>query len=233
MTQTYDIEGVEKELGVMKKVLDELRVSYMENAQGIFHRAIRSFFDSAPSIKAIWWNQYTPYFNDGEECVFEVNEVCYAFSDKVPDINDMSDGSIAPEPVEHLRMDLEKLEKVAAGNIPEHEHLGRSPYHLVFDAERSISYESGINGRWPTDRWTYTLNSGKLARKIQELRQCIDESLEFSSRFPTIEEDIKRFEHFRSFFEGIDADTMKDLFGDHVMVMLTRDGITMSDFEHE
>lgn len=28
------------------------------------------------NIKALYWTQYTPYFNDGEPCVFRVNDLC-------------------------------------------------------------------------------------------------------------------------------------------------------------
>jgi hypothetical protein len=32
------------------------------------------FFNEHPEVRAIYWTQYTPYFNDGEACVFGVNE---------------------------------------------------------------------------------------------------------------------------------------------------------------
>lgn len=32
-----------------------------------------SFFKKHPEVLAVGWTQYTPYFNDGEECVFSVN----------------------------------------------------------------------------------------------------------------------------------------------------------------
>ena len=30
-----------------------------------------------PALKAIRWNQYTPYFNDGDPCTFSVGEVMF------------------------------------------------------------------------------------------------------------------------------------------------------------
>jgi hypothetical protein len=32
-------------------------------------------FTAYPNVKAIGWTQYTPYFNDGEPCVFSVNDL--------------------------------------------------------------------------------------------------------------------------------------------------------------
>lgn len=42
-----------------------------------FKKELRSFFESTPEIKAIVWNQYTPYFADGAACEFSVNEVYF------------------------------------------------------------------------------------------------------------------------------------------------------------
>lgn len=42
-----------------------------------FKKELRSFFESTPEIKAIVWNQYTPYFADGDACEFSVNEVYF------------------------------------------------------------------------------------------------------------------------------------------------------------
>ena len=36
--------------------------------------AFREFFEKHPEVKEVVWNQYTPYFNDGETCTFGVND---------------------------------------------------------------------------------------------------------------------------------------------------------------
>jgi hypothetical protein len=40
---------------------------------------LKPIFKKYPKINAIGWNQYTPYFNDGEECEFEVHEPAVAW----------------------------------------------------------------------------------------------------------------------------------------------------------
>lgn len=37
------------------------------------HPLFASVFDQHPKLESFSWNQYTPYFNDGDECVFRVN----------------------------------------------------------------------------------------------------------------------------------------------------------------
>lgn len=39
-----------------------------------FHAAFQSFFDKHPDLSAITFTAYTPYFNDGDECIYGVNE---------------------------------------------------------------------------------------------------------------------------------------------------------------
>lgn len=43
-----------------------------------FDDIIKKFFEAVPVVKAITWTQYTPYFMDGDSCVFSVNEVNFS-----------------------------------------------------------------------------------------------------------------------------------------------------------
>ena len=37
--------------------------------------AVKEFLAACPEVKRLRWTQYTPYFNDGEECIFDVHGV--------------------------------------------------------------------------------------------------------------------------------------------------------------
>lgn len=54
-----------------------LKAKFQAEAQGIFKDTMKEFFDKNPGITALKWTQYTPYFNDGDECVFRVNDVYF------------------------------------------------------------------------------------------------------------------------------------------------------------
>jgi hypothetical protein len=54
-----------------------LRVKFQTEAQTMFKESLKSFFELNPGINALRWTQYTPYFNDGEACVFSVGEVYF------------------------------------------------------------------------------------------------------------------------------------------------------------
>ncbi len=51
----------------------ELKRQFQERAQNLFKNITKDFFEKNTGITAVIWNQYTPYFNDGEACTFSVN----------------------------------------------------------------------------------------------------------------------------------------------------------------
>lgn len=54
--------------------LEELKKAHMAELQGEFNEIIKLFFEECPKVQAVVWSQYTPYFNDGDECIFRVND---------------------------------------------------------------------------------------------------------------------------------------------------------------
>ena len=59
------------------KDLVDMKNHYQETitkeGKRILGEAFKSFFAANPQVKRVWWSQYTPYFNDGDECVFSVH----------------------------------------------------------------------------------------------------------------------------------------------------------------
>jgi hypothetical protein len=54
-----------------KKAVDE---ELKKLGQDAFKDWFKEIFRDYPSIKAIIWTQYTPYFNDGDPCTFSVHD---------------------------------------------------------------------------------------------------------------------------------------------------------------
>jgi hypothetical protein len=46
---------------------------------------IAEFMKEHPSIKAIGWTQFTPYFNDGDTCTFSVGEIYGSMNENPPE----------------------------------------------------------------------------------------------------------------------------------------------------
>lgn len=60
-----------EEINDLKKQLDDKLQQFGKEA---FETAFGPFLKAHPEIEAIAWTQYTPYFNDGEPCVFDVHD---------------------------------------------------------------------------------------------------------------------------------------------------------------
>lgn len=65
----------------MSQSLDSLIqdfISYQEQFRKAATEKLKEFFvkfwEENPAIKAVTWNQYAPYFNDGDPCEFSVND---------------------------------------------------------------------------------------------------------------------------------------------------------------
>lgn len=52
----------------------DLTKRFQEKAQELFKETTKEFFEKNPGVTAVVWTQYTPYFKDGDTCVFGVNE---------------------------------------------------------------------------------------------------------------------------------------------------------------
>ena len=51
--------------------------------------AFSEFFESNPDIDQIVWTQYTPYFNDGDPCIFGVNDMFFTLAKDKVDLSDL------------------------------------------------------------------------------------------------------------------------------------------------
>jgi hypothetical protein len=54
--------------------LNSLKKKFQATLQGMVKEAFTDFFNSNPEVHCIIWAQYSPYFNDGDECTFSVHE---------------------------------------------------------------------------------------------------------------------------------------------------------------
>jgi hypothetical protein len=55
----------------MRELKEQMSQQFQVELKDIF----KELFVAYPNVKAIGWTQYTPYFNDGEPCVFSVNDL--------------------------------------------------------------------------------------------------------------------------------------------------------------
>lgn len=54
----------------LRAEMEEKQKEIQQRAREVFREEMQSLFASYPDLQSISWTQYTPYFNDGNECVF-------------------------------------------------------------------------------------------------------------------------------------------------------------------
>jgi len=62
--------------------LEKLKQEFLESNQKLFKEIVKGFFLQNPTVKLVAWDQYTPYFNDGETCTFSVNEIFFSTTER-------------------------------------------------------------------------------------------------------------------------------------------------------
>lgn len=130
-----DKETLQQEFSNFKNKVEELRMELQKTGEKFLIQNFADLFTRYPNLEKISWQQYTPYFNDGEECVFR-------------------------------------------------------SYHKYAEIEgEGLDYD-------------------KPERK-------------------EIEEELKKF------MSQFDDELLKNLFGDHVQLTVTKEGITVEEYEHD
>lgn len=72
---TEELDTLEKKHAELKKEMERAG----KNALG----ALKDLINLSPYIEAIKWNQYTPYFNDGDVCEFSVNGIEFKLTPEI------------------------------------------------------------------------------------------------------------------------------------------------------
>jgi hypothetical protein len=73
----------------LSKEFTKFKTEFTEKAKDAMRVAFKEFFEANPDIDQIAWTQYTPYFNDGDACVFGVNEMGFTLAKDKVDLSEV------------------------------------------------------------------------------------------------------------------------------------------------
>ena len=79
----------------MRLMKEEMSKQFQNELKSIF----KEVFETYPNVKKMAWTQYTPYFDDGETCIFSVHEiyVCDETCDPEDNLYDWLDISLGDD----------------------------------------------------------------------------------------------------------------------------------------
>lgn len=77
---TKPLKEVKHLIKESKKRHHAIQKEYQEKQQALLKIVFLELFNAIPEISHIAWSQYTPHFNDGDECVFRRNDFYFLTS---------------------------------------------------------------------------------------------------------------------------------------------------------
>lgn len=72
--EVCNLKTLSEKIVDMNNKIKEIKQCQVDLFNESFKEVIKEVFSSVPGLNKIGWTQYTPYFNDGEECVFGVSD---------------------------------------------------------------------------------------------------------------------------------------------------------------
>ena len=162
-------EAIRQKTAALQEQIKALQAEAAEQIKPL----LMQFITDNPQVERVQWTQYTPYFNDGDECTFRLNEPEFFFGGEESDEDGYEEGT------------------TSFGN----------------------AIKDGVRG--------YQWNS---------------EPFRPSEYLPTLEacsvETQRACEALAKELGGLE-DALKTLFGDHVKVIVTRDGVEVEEYDHD
>jgi hypothetical protein len=167
-------DSVKIAIDVYEKARNEFRAKMKYAFSDIFDE----FFEKYPKIKIVKWNQYTPYFNDGDPCTFRVDEIFATNEDLKP--SDISD---------------------------------------EYDFEGYFVY----NGK--PSNWVYKEQGDHFKQMVESYEKAsVEEDYEYY---------VNGWKEFVELLNSIPEDIYKSTFEDHSMIIVTKDGIEVREYDHD
>jgi hypothetical protein len=65
--------------------ISDIKKEVLDLSSGIFEDFYKYIFEKYPTLESFGWNQYTPYFNDGDATIFSVNTDYISINDEYVD----------------------------------------------------------------------------------------------------------------------------------------------------
>jgi hypothetical protein len=231
------LKTLKMEHKTLQDQINELNKQMREKSKDLMKEAFREFFAKYDEIvKNVYWTQYTPYFNDGEVCEFSVNDAFILLKGIDEDEEECDEGSstYSKEDIKELKKKIAEIgawerDPMAAARRHQSEYIKRYNRN-PFDTSRA--YRSiGSYGNYQTKTEEELMREWKPHYSTKEAYQEELRRAEFLiSKYPNLQKD---FYEIQSMIRGLDENLMEAMFGNHVKVIVSSNGIEIEEYEHD
>lgn len=222
------MKTIKNEYQTLQKEIEQLNEQMKEKSKILMREAFKDFFEKYDEVvESIFWHQYTPYFNDGETCEFNVYDVHVILKDD-DDPCDYEGSEIFDEETikdcEKKIADFKEWKKdpMAAARAYQINYV-KKYYRDPFE-NAPYSFERQKTPEEKMAEWTPHYGTQEEYEKRLEIAK------KMVSEHPELKSDFREIKHIVS---DIDKDMMKAMFGDHAKVVVTKDGIEVEKYDHD
>jgi hypothetical protein len=229
------LNTLKAEHSTLQEQINELNRKMKEKSKELMKEAFRDFFEKYEEVvECVFWTQYTPYFNDGEACEFSVHDLFIRLKND-DDACDYEGSTISDaDDIASLKdkiADIEAWEKdpIAAARRHQSDYMKRYNRN-PFDTSRA--YRSiGSYGNYQTKTEEELMREWKPHYGTKADYQA---QLETAERIVKNYPDLKKdFDDLKSMINGLDENLMEAMFGDHVKVIVSAEGIEVEEYNHD
>lgn len=191
--------------------VNKLREDMQALAEKMLSEAFSDALEKAPEIDHFFWTQYTPYFNDGENCEFSVGECYFILTTDL----ELEDDYYVEGSYLYSNSDL-----ISAKN-----HLEKIELYFM-DSEAWIKKYGSPYWRLVNMYTEYNLEHAR--QHVKTIEAFLENTSE--ERVQYIQAIVSSVQNM---VYSIDEDIMKTAFGDHVRVKVSRKGVEIDEYEHD
>lgn len=220
---------LETEYKKLQEEMNDLKEKFRVKTKEFMRELFKEFFTKYEDVvESIFWTAYTPYFNDGEACEFSVNDVYLILNDD--EDADYYEGSdlYDEDNLKSLKDDLKIVEeweadKLAAANKHRTDYIkryGRDPFH------KDNYYGASKTEEERMLEWKPVWNMLSVKQGLEKIAYVEN----FINTYGDLKSDFQSVKHM---IASIDENLMEDMFGDHVKVIVTKEGIEIEEYGHD
>lgn len=214
-----DYEALLNNFDELNEQINKAKEEMRGKSKGLIEAAVKRFLDSCPEVTGVHWVQYTPYFNDGESCEFDVNEICFHILDEYEELDSFYESTTI-----YKQDDLDK----AIADLKTAEEYTNNPVQWREYHTRKYVEKYGREPYYGHDIKPYPSDPVKAQKRIDEIKEVM-------KKFP---EDVSNkieinFAMFKAAMCKISDDIMESVYGNHVSVIINRSGTTVDEFQHD
>lgn len=183
---------------------------------GFIERAAINFLIENPMVECVHWTQFTPYFNDGDACVFSINGPAFTLKGEEIELGESS--------TIYTEADYEKAKQYLVDAIAYFEN----PTEWIEKYLEEYKAKYGIKYPLPKQYVRPVYLKEDAVSYINDISRFLEETdVKSRTKIQT------SFDNFCTLFSKFQDSSYRSAYGDHSSVVITREGTTIDVYDHD